>query len=352
MSQNPRDAVQFTRESAERIAGVVRTIELAAPKGRPLSFEAVQSPPASQKPFRIATFTAAWAKGTEQVLTFKNQTTTPNTVSATNLLYHVEPLKTTEPQICAIAREGTAWYFVNTDEGGGARKATFTGEWAKNAYKVVTLTADGMQVGAKNSVFHVPAPTGGTGAECVVTYDVKEQVWQLVNVKQGSGEVRKATFSGEWSKNESKTVDFAGGGTASVKNELYKIPSASGSRTCIVGQQGSDWYLLNESQQCSTGKDKDSLTTEEENLTRSTSGLKALISSGSGSQCMKWVELKKFTVITGVRFKDDGSGPLLECDICQIFAPAVELSPSDDFAAFGIGRKDVVVPVAGCAGGQ
>jgi hypothetical protein len=112
----PRDPVQFTRESAERVANVVRAIELAAPQGKPLSFDAVQSLSAP-KPFRIATFTAAWATGTEQVLTFHNQTTTPNTVMATNLLYRVEPPSTTEPQICAIAKAGTAWHFVNAGRG-------------------------------------------------------------------------------------------------------------------------------------------------------------------------------------------------------------------------------------------
>ena len=36
----PRDAVQFTRESADRIAGVVRTLELTPARGAALNFEA------------------------------------------------------------------------------------------------------------------------------------------------------------------------------------------------------------------------------------------------------------------------------------------------------------------------
>ena len=101
----PRDRVQFTRESAERIANVVRTVELVPTPGRPLSFEqmAVAS---TRKTFRMATFTGAWSINSAKVVTLRGSTAT---LSATNLLLNVPSAGTRN---CAIARDGTAWYLV------------------------------------------------------------------------------------------------------------------------------------------------------------------------------------------------------------------------------------------------
>jgi hypothetical protein len=348
MNQTPRDAVQFTRESAERIAGVVRTIELAAPKGKPLSFESVQSPPPNTKPFRIGTFTAAWATGTQQVVTFQNQTTTPNTVSATNLLYRVEPLTPNVPQTCAIAKEGTAWYFVNTDFGGGTRKATFSGAWQKGSAKSVTLDG-GIVVTAYNELYDIPAPTPAPGV-CLVAYDTKSYTWRFVNAKGLAGpEVRKATFSGEWGKGATKTVNLASGGTASVTNSLYKIPAGSGSRECLVAPEGDGWNFVNEAHSCGTGKDKDSIASENEEVNENTTTFRLLLSRDSGGACMKWVEVKQMTVITSIRFEDDGTGPILKCKMCKIWVPAFGLTGSAVPIDVGTGYVDVTIPVANCS---
>lgn len=61
--------------------------------------------------FRICTFTGSWAKSTDKVVTFKYQTTTPNTVTATNLFATIESSEC-GPLNCAIAREGTAWFMI------------------------------------------------------------------------------------------------------------------------------------------------------------------------------------------------------------------------------------------------
>jgi hypothetical protein len=282
MNQTPRDAVQFTRESAERIAGVVRTIELAAPKGKPLSFESVQSPPPNTKPFRIGTFTAAWGTGTQQVVTFQNQTTTPNTVAAFNQLYDVAPLNTAQPQVCAIAKEGTAWYFVNMME-------------------------------------------------------------------DGANDIRKGSFTGAWSKGTTKAVQFADGSTASVNNSLYAIPNAAGSRNCIVAKTGGAWQLANEEQSCGTGKDKESIASASEAVTENTEVFRLLLSRESGDPCMKWVEVKPMTVITSIRFEDNGSGPILKCKTCKIWAPAFGLQGNTVPIDVGTGYVDVVIPVANCS---
>jgi hypothetical protein len=108
----PRDAVQFTRESADRIAGVVRTLELTPARGAALNFEAVQSVRGGkgQRVFRMCTFTGAWAKNSAKTVTFRGVTSTPNTVSATNLFAAI-PAPASSGN-CAIAREGTAWYLI------------------------------------------------------------------------------------------------------------------------------------------------------------------------------------------------------------------------------------------------
>ena len=107
MSRRP---TQFTRESAERIANVVRAVEAAAPAARPLSFDRVDQPP-PPKTFRIATFTGAWAINSAKTVTLKYQTNTPNTVSATNLFFPIT--STSSAGDCAIAKDGTAWVLID-----------------------------------------------------------------------------------------------------------------------------------------------------------------------------------------------------------------------------------------------
>jgi hypothetical protein len=74
-------------------------------------FEGGPATPAS-KTFRICTFTGAWAINGEKTVTFRGVTTTPNTVSATNLLLDVPNAGATATRNCAIAKDGTAWYLV------------------------------------------------------------------------------------------------------------------------------------------------------------------------------------------------------------------------------------------------
>jgi len=105
---SPRDPTQFTRESAERIANVVRAAELAVPEARPLSFERIETPQKSRL-FRVCTFTGAWSINATKTVTFKNQTATPNTVAAVNLFCGLSPAASCD---VSIAKEGTAWYLV------------------------------------------------------------------------------------------------------------------------------------------------------------------------------------------------------------------------------------------------
>ena len=102
----PRDAVQFTRESADRIAGVVRTLELTPARGAALNFDAMP-PSANRKVFRVCTFTGAWAINGTKTVTLRGVTAT---LSAVNLFSDVSVNCGTRN--CAVARDGTAWYLI------------------------------------------------------------------------------------------------------------------------------------------------------------------------------------------------------------------------------------------------
>ena len=102
---SPLDPTQFTRASAERIGLIVRTAELTPRPAQSLEFEALPDGP--RKIFRIATFTGAWSKAASKTVTFAYQSATPNTAAVTNLFADVPA-----SGMCAIARDGTAWFLI------------------------------------------------------------------------------------------------------------------------------------------------------------------------------------------------------------------------------------------------
>ena len=103
------DRVVFTRPAAERISKVVRTVEAGGRDSSPLTF-GNRSEGLGGKVFRVCTFTGSWAISSSKNVTFKYQTTTPNTASATNLFF---PVTSTATLDCAIAKDGTAWFLVD-----------------------------------------------------------------------------------------------------------------------------------------------------------------------------------------------------------------------------------------------
>ena len=102
------ERVTFTKPAAERIARVVRTVEGGDRDCGPLTFGA-RVGGVSGKVFRICTYTGAWSIGDAKTVSFKYQTATPNTVSATNLYCGMSPAGACD---VSIAKEGTAWYVV------------------------------------------------------------------------------------------------------------------------------------------------------------------------------------------------------------------------------------------------
>lgn len=84
----------------------------AARPGRAVH-QSLQQPVATvAQNFRIATFTGAWSIGSSKTVTFKYQTATPNTVSATNLFCGLSHSTSVTACDVSVAKEGTAWFLV------------------------------------------------------------------------------------------------------------------------------------------------------------------------------------------------------------------------------------------------
>ena len=107
--KRPGQRVSFTRQGADRIARVVRTVEAGDKRAEPLRFGPRLAAPAAGI-IRVCTFTASWDKNTEQTITLKYQTTTPNTLVATNLFADIVTASTASN--CAVARDGTSWFLI------------------------------------------------------------------------------------------------------------------------------------------------------------------------------------------------------------------------------------------------
>lgn len=85
--KKPADAVQFTRESAERIAGVVRAAELTPAAASPLKFGRRDIAPKQQvlrfayytatTNWTVAAYTAATTTNDTKVIQFASPTSTP-----------------------------------------------------------------------------------------------------------------------------------------------------------------------------------------------------------------------------------------------------------------------------------
>ena len=104
------ERVVFTRPAAERISKAVRLVESGDRNATGLRFGKPGDSSAQGKPFRVCTFTGAWSIGSSKTVTFKCQTATPNTASATNLFF---PVTSTAQLDCAIAKDGTAWFLID-----------------------------------------------------------------------------------------------------------------------------------------------------------------------------------------------------------------------------------------------
>jgi hypothetical protein len=106
--------VSFTRGAADRIAKVVRTVERGDTSAEGLRFGRPVVQGAKVDSFRVCTFTGEWTVETPKQVTFKNQTTTPNTLTAINLIAKIPVgcVDGTATRDVLVAKAGTAWYYV------------------------------------------------------------------------------------------------------------------------------------------------------------------------------------------------------------------------------------------------
>lgn len=142
--KKPQDAVQFTLESAQRIAGVVRAAENAAPPGSPLVFRKVFPTKKNIGGIASATFSGDWASGSTQAITFKYK---PGTAVARNDLIS---LPHGGSRNVIVGREGTAWRLINWQQG------------SANLIYTAALTNQSLKFTA------IPVPTIGTSAVEIV----------------------------------------------------------------------------------------------------------------------------------------------------------------------------------------
>lgn len=117
------ERVVFTRNAADRIADAVLEVERGDRDSKGPAWNPRMDGRGGGKTFRICTFTGSWSIGSAKTVTFKNQTTTPNTVSATNLFW---PIPAGSQRDCSIAKDGTAWYLLVPQLGEGTAVSNAT----------------------------------------------------------------------------------------------------------------------------------------------------------------------------------------------------------------------------------
>lgn len=172
--QRPRDPVQFTRESAERIANVVRAAETAPPPASPLRFE---EPPTAALRLKVATFTGSWETGTYKTVTLSGSTNTAsvfnwcNAVDASGLSSSV-----TQTVIFAKVRGTNSALELPLSQSQGIRMATFTGAWAIDSTKIVSFKRSAGTAMVFNELINLPS---AGERSCVVGKEGTS--WVLIN---------------------------------------------------------------------------------------------------------------------------------------------------------------------------
>jgi len=111
-----KQRVSFTRQGADRIARVVRTVESGDKKGQPLTFGTrAQAASGGGTTIRVAKFTGDWSYAAFKTCEFLYVTTTPNTVSVVNDMFGNLVGSGTADTNCVVLKDGTAWSLVNVE---------------------------------------------------------------------------------------------------------------------------------------------------------------------------------------------------------------------------------------------
>jgi hypothetical protein len=95
----------------EKLKSTIARVDALAPGGPEENIPTVHQgmPAFVPKTFRVCTFTGSWAINATKTVTFKGVTTTPNTVSVTNVFCGLSPTGSCD---VTVAKDGTAWYLV------------------------------------------------------------------------------------------------------------------------------------------------------------------------------------------------------------------------------------------------
>jgi len=172
--QRPRDPVQFTRESAERIANVVRAAETAPAPASPLRFD---DPPPADFRLKLGTFTGSWETGTYKTVTLSGST---NTASVFNWCNAVDAagLSSSVAQTVIFARvRGTnSALELPLSQSQGIRMATFTGAWSIDSTKIVSFKRSAGTAMVFNELINLPS---AGERSCVVGKEGTS--WVLIN---------------------------------------------------------------------------------------------------------------------------------------------------------------------------
>ena len=116
---SPRDAIQFTRESADRIANVVRTLELTPARGTPLDYEPILTSrnraTTASASVRLCKTSSSFAKGTTATLNIWESGTPPNetqTSGATIVGVVNKYANIATGKFVSVARHGNGRFYV------------------------------------------------------------------------------------------------------------------------------------------------------------------------------------------------------------------------------------------------
>lgn len=109
MAADPFSPTQFTRESAERIARVVRAAETAPQVASALTFAKRMFSETKGGGVKKAAFNGSWSMGTSATITLLQQPT--STAVAYNLTWPITA-GGYQNQECLVGKEGTNWWLV------------------------------------------------------------------------------------------------------------------------------------------------------------------------------------------------------------------------------------------------
>ncbi len=235
------DLTQFDRQSANRIARVVRTVEGEPQQAKPLTFAAI-----TPEPFRIRVAKPQAPVMPDKVGVFDLYTGTPGSevFSGITATAYVRSVSIVPEEYVSLARIDAQ----REVSGGGYQVrlggVTLTGEWGTNSPVDVTFDGGGTAA-VRNNLLPIAPRAGGVNLAAAYCPGVDgEARWQLVAADDEK--IRRGTFTGSWPSNGQKVVQLAGGYTVAAINQFSGYTPAQGAaatESCTIAQTKEGWAL-------------------------------------------------------------------------------------------------------------